>query len=100
MSDEPEPTLELSPEAERDLDLHITWLAERDPQAATRLAGDLLKFLQDLAEGGLDGAVATLPSGARVRRLFFNPFHIYYQRQPGRVLRVVRLYHHRRDPIT
>ena len=89
----------LAPAAVKDLDDAMTWWAERNPAVAETLRQTLDQVLDTLASGLLDGRASGLPSGVRCRRFYAHPFWIYYQRTPG-VLRVLRIHHHARAPLT
>lgn len=91
--------VELTPEAERDLSKAIDHLLQSDVMAALEFQQSVLQALETFAASPIDGAVAVLPSGQRVRRHFHYPLWIYYQREPTGVFRVLRLYHYAREPL-
>lgn len=93
--------VELSEEARADLDALMTYLLQRNPQAAQRFAQALDDALTLLAspEPRVDGPLVELPSGASCRRWFVHPALLLYERAPG-VLFVLSVHHHAREPIT
>lgn len=95
---QPPDAILLSPDADHDLDRALMALFEHSPAAASALLDAVNDTLNLLASRRLEGSVSTLPSGERCRRFYEHPFWIYYQRAPG-ALRVLRLHHHKRDPL-
>ena len=89
-----------APEAQRDLDEAIDYLLARSPAAAVQLRRALDEMLARLDSGLLEGPIARLKSQKTVRSWPLRPWRIYYQRLPGGVLWVVRIYHQRRRPLS
>jgi plasmid stabilization system protein ParE len=87
-----------SPEAADDFETAIAYLAERNQPAARQLANALFALIERLASEPLDGPVYTLGTGESVRGWPLPPFRVYYDRTED-ALRVVRIYHQRREPI-
>lgn len=92
-------TLALRPEALRDLEDALGYVADRDWRAAEVLHASIFRAFDDLDAGGFDGPPFTLPSGERVRRFYAHPFWIYCQRLPGDTLLVLRVRHYARAPL-
>ena len=88
-----------APEASADFDAAVDYLAERNAEAAKRIALAVFDLVELLAENPIDGPTHLLRSGEIVRGWPLPPFRIYYQRS-GDTLVVVRLYHQKREPIT
>ena len=88
-----------SPQAADDLVEALGYLVERNPQAAAMLAERVLALVERLAEGELHGPAQTLRSGEVVHSWPVPPFRLYYRRD-ATTLRIVRLYHQRRRPIS
>jgi plasmid stabilization system protein ParE len=101
VSEPPPDRVEFAPAASRDLAAVLDHLGERSPSAAAAWASALADALELLASYAprLDGAPVRLLGGAEVRRWPVLPVVLFYQRLPG-VLRVARLHHHAREPIT
>jgi plasmid stabilization system protein ParE len=91
-------TVRLAPQARRDLHATLAYLAERNPRAGLDLHAGLLRTLDLLATGVLDGPEAALPAHGPCRRFYVHPWWVYYRRQPGGMLEVLRLYHYARKP--
>lgn len=93
--------VELSAQAQDDLDGLIAYLLAHNPDAAARLSRDLDAALATLAAKvpRIDGREVILRSGAPCRRWFVHPVVIFYERAPGRLL-VQAIHHHARAPIT
>jgi len=87
-----------SPIAADEFDATIGYLAERNPQAAHKLAAGVLVAIDRLGAEPLDGPAYTLRTGEVVRGWPVPPVRVYYQRGEG-VLLVVRVYDQRREPI-
>jgi plasmid stabilization system protein ParE len=85
--------------AREDLRSAVAYLAVKNPAAAKGLADQLLSTIERLAEGEFEGPETQLRSGAIVRSWPVVPYRIYYQRSAD-LLRVVRVYHQARRPIT
>lgn len=99
---EPAPDrVELAPEAARDLAAIVDYLAEHNPRAAAAWTDDFRDALALLASHAprLDGPSVRFLDGTSVRRWPVLPAVLFYQRAPG-VLRVARVYHHAREPLT
>ncbi len=100
MSDPPPDRLEVAPEAQHDLSALVDAMTEGNPRAARAWVdelGDTLALLASYAPR-LDGPAVRLLDGTEVRRWPVLPAVLFYVRLPG-VLRVVRIYHHRRTPL-
>lgn len=99
---EPAPDcVEIAPEAARDLAAIVDHMAEHNPRAAATWTDDFrdaLALLASLAPR-LDGPSVRFLDGTPVRRWPVLPAVMFYQRTPG-VLRVARVYHHAREPLT
>jgi plasmid stabilization system protein ParE len=87
-----------APEAADDLDAVVVYLTGRNPAAARALAEAVLTLVERLASEPIDGPVCELRTGEKVSSWPLRPFRIYYQREQS-VLRVVRVYHQKREPI-
>jgi len=81
-----------------EFDATIGYLAERNPQAAHKLAEGVLAAIDRLGAEPLDGRAHTLRTGEVVRGWPVPPLRVYYQRGEG-ILLVVRVYDQRRRPI-
>ncbi len=88
-----------APEAEQDLWAALDFLAARRPSAAAHLLGNVGTLVRRLADGDFEGPEARLRSGEAVRSWPVSPYRLYYQRSHDE-LRVVRIYHQARRPIT
>ena len=93
--------IELTEDARADLRDVIGYIAERNPTAAEALRAAVERAVASLAstEPRVDGVLVGLRDGSDARRVFVHPVAIFYEREPG-VLRVLRVYHHAREPIT
>jgi plasmid stabilization system protein ParE len=87
-----------SPEGADDFLSALTYLLERNPAAAEKLANRVDDALRRLDELPIDGPETQLAEGGAVRSWPVPPFRVYYQRRGNDVL-VVRLYDQRREPI-
>jgi plasmid stabilization system protein ParE len=87
-----------APEAADEFDTTIGFIAERNPAAARKLAVNVLALVERLASEPLDGPAHTLTTGEVVRGWPVPPLRVYYQRAEG-VLRILRVYHQKREPI-
>jgi plasmid stabilization system protein ParE len=87
-----------APEAANDLEAAVTYLAERNPPSARKLAVAVFEVIEWLASTPVEGPAYTLGTGEIVRGWPLPSFRIYYQRAEDS-LRVVRLYHQKREPI-
>lgn len=87
-----------STEAVADLESAADYLLERNPVAARALTLAVLAVIERLAAEPIDGPAHVLRNGNVVRGWPVTPFRIYYERVDD-TLRVVRVYHQRRDPI-
>lgn len=85
-------------EAVADIVESFTYLAERNPNAASNLDAQITQCIERLAAQEFDGPVSRLRSGVLVRSWAVSPFRIYYQRLPGELL-ILRVYHQARRPI-
>jgi plasmid stabilization system protein ParE len=92
-------TIVWAPEAADDLDAAVGYLAERNPEAASKLAESVVALVEWLASTPIDGPAHRLRTGEIVRGWPHPPLRIYYQRAKD-TLRIVRVYHQRREPIT
>ena len=81
-----------SPEGGDDILTALSYLRERSPAAAERLAASVNETLQRVAELSLEGPERTLTSGAVVRSWPIPPSRVYYQRRGQDLLQ-------RRKPI-
>jgi plasmid stabilization system protein ParE len=88
-----------APEAEHDLDSAVNFLTSRNPPAAAQLVDGVRSLVRRLADGEFDGPEQQLRSGETVKSWPLSPYRLYYQRA-DEVLRIVRLYHQSRRPIT
>jgi plasmid stabilization system protein ParE len=86
-------------EAVADIVEAITYLNERNPNAAARLDAEIARCIERLADGEFEGPVSRLRSGATVRSWGVPPFRVYYQRHPDELL-ILRVYHQKRRLIT
>ena len=88
-----------APEAEQDLNSAVDFLTGRSPAAAARLVAGVGSLVQRLADGDFEGPEQQLRSGETVKSWPLSPYRLYYQRT-DEALRVVRIYHQARRPIT
>ncbi|MGD0839260.1 MAG: type II toxin-antitoxin system RelE/ParE family toxin [Polyangia bacterium] len=88
-----------APEAEQDLSAALEFLGARAPAAAVRMYTNVSDIVFRLAEGDFEGPEHRLRRGAIVRSWPVPPYRIYYQRDED-ALRIVRIYHQARRPIT
>lgn len=92
-------TLLFAPEAERDLQEIVDYLATSSPHAAATFGDKVFAAVDRLASGGFDGPEHTLLTGDVVRSWPVPPVRIYYRRKPGKALWIARIYHQARQPI-
>ena len=71
----------------------------KNPSAAAHLLARITTLVHQLAEGDFEGPQQRLSYGAFVRSWPVAPYRIYYQRGDD-MLRIVRIYHQARKPIT
>jgi plasmid stabilization system protein ParE len=88
-----------APEAEQDLNSAVDFLTGRSPAAAARLVAGVRSLVQRLADGDFEGPEQQLRFGETVKSWPLSPYRLYYQRT-DEALRVVRIYHQVRRPIT
>jgi toxin ParE1/3/4 len=88
-----------APEAEQDLNAAVDFLADRSPPAAAQLLAGVRSLVQRLANADFEGPQQQLRSGQTVRSWPLPPYRLYYQRT-DEALRIVRIYHQARQPIT
>jgi plasmid stabilization system protein ParE len=86
-------------EASEDFEQAITFIAADNRLAATKLAMRVLDRVEKLATDPIVGPEFILQTGEVVRGWPVRPLRIYYQRDE-KELRVVRVYHQSREPIT
>ena len=93
--------VEFTVDAADEFDEQVEYINQRNPDAAGRVRRDVMDAVAGLADEAprLDGHPVTLQSGDRCFRWFVHPVVVFYEREPG-VLRVLRVLHHARDPIT
>lgn len=87
-----------SPQAADDFDAAVSFLAERNPIAANKLATGVLELVERLAQEPLEGPEKVLTTGDVVRSWPYPPFRLFYRRVHD-TFQVVRLYHQKRVPI-
>jgi len=85
-------------EALTDLVDALTYLVERNPDAARSLDDEIEQLLGRLAAGEFEGPISRLRSGSEVRTWSLPPFRIYYLRSSDELV-VLRIYHQAREPI-
>ena len=92
--------IELTEEARADLRDVLGYIVERNPAAAENLRSAIERTVAALALTAprMDGVLVGLRDGSDARRVYVHPVAIVYEREPG-VLRVLRVYHHAREPI-
>jgi len=92
--------VEFTPAAGDDLDDLVDFIARRNPTAAGEVRAAIVAAVTALAAPtpSLEGRAVTMQTGAPCRRWFVHPAVIYYERESG-VLRILRVYHHAREPI-
>lgn len=88
-----------APKARADLQTCVGFIAKDNPMAATHLAERVFALVDRLAAGDLEGPEQRLYDGQMVRSWPVPPLRVYYQRLANE-LRVLRIYHHARRPIT
>lgn len=93
--------VEFTVDAADEFDELVAYLDARNPVAARRVRRDVMDAVARLARDlpRLDGYPVTLQSGDRCLRWFVHPVVVFYEREPG-VVRVLRVLHHAREPIT
>ncbi|WP_428267744.1 type II toxin-antitoxin system RelE/ParE family toxin [Haliangium sp.] len=84
-------------EAERDLEDAVTYLLERNPEAAAALVDDVIDLAHRLAEGLFDGPWETLSDGRRVQSWPLPPYRLFYRRSEYALI-VLRVRDQRRRP--
>lgn len=89
----------LAPEAVRDLETAVEYLAERDPAAAASLVRRAFVLFRRIDAREFDGPHHTLTDGSSVQSWPLAPFRVYYQRR-GHELVILRVYHKRRRPVS
>jgi len=87
-----------TPAARDDLDTAVSYVAERDVDAAEALLDRILDASEILADGRFDGPPARLEWAPSARAWLVPPFRLYYRREQD-VLVVLRLYHVRQRPL-
>ncbi len=92
--------IELTEEARADLREVLGYIVERNPAAGENLRSAIERTVAALALTAprMDGVLVVLRDGSDARRVYVHPVAIFYEREPG-VLRVLRVYHHAREPI-
>ena len=81
-----------APEAERDLDEIIAYIAQDNPEAARRFGSELAAQARSLASLPYRGAAVARRPGTH--RLVHGPYLIYYQiREAERTVEVLRFWH-------
>ena len=88
----------LTEEAERDLEESVSYLLERNPEAAAALIDKVFDLAQRLADGMFDGPWEQLSDGRRVQSWPLSPYRLFYRRSE-QALTVLRLYHQRQKPL-
>ena len=83
----------LTEEAEQDLQESVSYLLERNPQAAAALIDKVFDLAQRPADGMFDGPWEQLSDGRRVQSWPLAPYRLFYRRSE-QVLTVLRVYHH------
>jgi len=93
--------VEFTDDAIGELNELVAYIAERNPSAAEKVRSEVIAAVQRLAERmpRLDGPAVMLRSGAGSRRWFVHPVMLFYEREEG-LLRVLRVHHHAREPIS
>lgn len=77
----------------------VDYISKHNTSAATELAAEVFATIDMIAAGDFEGPESLLRTGQRVRSWPVPPLRIYYQRRDD-VLRVLRIYHQSRRPIT
>ena len=89
----------IAPQALDDISGAITYLHERNPQAAAALSDRLFEIIDRLANGEFEGPESVLRSTHdRVRSWPVSPYRIYYRRDDGQFI-VLRVHHSASRPI-
>lgn len=91
-------TILFAPEAEADFLRAVSYLAERNPLAAQRLASRVFAALDRLAASECEGPEFQLATGEVVRSWPVPPLRIFYRRGADS-LWVLRIYDVRREPL-
>jgi plasmid stabilization system protein ParE len=92
------PSIRWSRLADLDLQSAYTYLEERNPSAAQRLAAEILEALEHIQAHPEAGAVAPdlLPRG-RYRHWICGRYRIIFRTEDGRIL-ILRIWDSRRNP--
>ena len=88
-----------SPAASRDLVQAIKHLLGEEPAAAAQLVAGVEHAVELLADGRFDGPEVRLHTGETALAWSVHPYRLYYDRGRGDELRILRLFHQRREPI-
>jgi plasmid stabilization system protein ParE len=91
--------IDIAPQALGDIESAVTYLRQRNPQAAGAFSDHLFKLIAQLANGEFEGPESMLRGmRGRVRSWPLSPYRIYYRRDDGQFI-VLRVYHSARQPI-
>jgi plasmid stabilization system protein ParE len=91
-------TILFAPQAEADFLGAVTYLADRNPLAAQRLAKRVFAAVDRLASAECEGPEIQLATGEVVRSWPVPPLRIFYRRGADS-LWVLRIYDMRREPL-
>jgi plasmid stabilization system protein ParE len=92
-------TVQILSRALAELEACVEYIRNDNPRAAADFASEVFATIEMLAAGDFEGPESVLRSGQRIRSWPVPPLRIYYQRH-GDELRILRIYHQARRPIT
>ena len=87
------------PHALAELEACVDHIRQDSPRAAAELAAQVFATIDMITAGDFEGPESVLRTGQHVRSWPVPPLRIYYQRRDD-TLRVLRIYHQARRPIT
>ena len=85
--------------ASRDFHDAVTYLMARNPDATAQLVAGVEHAIELLADGRFSGPEVMLPTGDIAHAWSVYPYRLYYDRRGDDELRILRLFHQRRQPI-
>jgi plasmid stabilization system protein ParE len=92
--------IDLTSRAQRSFLDYVNHLADLDEVAAAREGTRILDALERFSEMHVDGVICEIRGWPRpLCRHYIRPFKVYYERQAGGMLYVIRLHHYARRSI-